>query len=88
MLFRNLTETLHFSLQNTFFIYLVDSEPNKIGIKMSYIQSQLIKDEKVIYEGKTSLLANWFLILLGIATLVFFIGIIFLLIVAIRYFTT
>ena len=55
---------------------------------MSYIQSQLIRDEKVVYEGKTSLLANWFLIVLGIVTLPIFIGVLFLLIVAVRYFTT
>ena len=55
---------------------------------MSYIEDQLISGEKIVYQGKTSLFANWFLILLGIVTLPFFIGIVFLLIVAVRYFTT
>ena len=55
---------------------------------MSYIEGQLITGEKIVYQGKTSLLASWFLILLGVVTIPFFIGFLFLLVVFVRYFTT
>ncbi len=54
-----------------------------------YINSQLINNEKVIYEGQTSLLSQWPLLLLGIITVAIGgLGLIFFALIAIRYFTT
>lgn len=54
----------------------------------SYVESTLIKDEKIIYEGKISVWSLLPLIVLGLITLPFFIGVIFLIAAALRYMTT
>lgn len=54
----------------------------------SYIDSALIKDEKVIYTGHISLWSLAPLIILGVLLLPFIVGLVFLIIAYIRYKTT
>ena len=55
----------------------------------SYVEGTLIKDEKVIYEGKTSIWSLLPLIILGFIFLgLFGIGILFWIAAALRYITT
>lgn len=54
----------------------------------SYVENTLIKDEKIIYEGKISLWSLLPLILLGLILLPVWIGIVFWLAALIRYLTT
>ena len=55
----------------------------------SYVEGTLIKDEKIIYEGKTSIWSLLPLIVLGFIFIGFFgIGILFWIAAALRYITT
>lgn len=55
----------------------------------SYVENTLIKDEKIIYEGKISLWSLLPMILLGLILLPFaFVGLLFWLAALIRYLTT
>lgn len=53
----------------------------------SYVQGSLTKNERVIYEGKVSIASLLPLIVLGVVTLVYGVGIVFLAMAAIKYFT-
>ncbi|MCF6219799.1 MAG: PH domain-containing protein [Robiginitomaculum sp.] len=54
----------------------------------SYIQNSLMRDEKVIYEGKVSIWSLIPLFIIGLITIMFFVGIIFWIIALLRYMTT
>lgn len=54
----------------------------------SYVENTLIKDEKIIYEGKISIWSLLPLMLLGLIFLPVWIGIVFWLAALIRYLTT
>jgi uncharacterized membrane protein YdbT with pleckstrin-like domain len=55
----------------------------------SYVEGALVKDEKIVYIGHTSLWSLWHLLVLGVLLLpVFGIGLIFLIKAYIRYKTT
>ncbi|MBL4853475.1 MAG: PH domain-containing protein [Robiginitomaculum sp.] len=54
----------------------------------SYIQNSLMRDEKVIYEGKVSIWSLIPLFIIGLITIMFFVGIIFWVIAILRYMTT
>ena len=55
----------------------------------SYVENTLIKDEKIIYEGRVSLWSLLPMFLVGLILLLFaFIGLLFWFVALIRYFTT
>ena len=70
------------------FGFTFSTQPKGI-IMGSYIEGTLIKDEKVIYEGKISIWSLFPLIILGFIFIGFFgIGILFWIAAALRYITT
>jgi len=54
----------------------------------SYIQNSLMRDEKVIYEGRVSIWSLLPLFILGLITIMFFVGILFWVAAILRYMTT
>lgn len=55
---------------------------------MSYVKSNLIADENILYTAKKSWLASWFLILLGLATATIGVGVLILIYVIASTLTT